>query len=284
MNINIDIDTLKKFLDKVKSGQDITKEDAFEISSLPEYLKHESWLPNDALLLLAGICPEAAVIDYSYKNYLGAEIDSVHIHHASPLSITNESIYEIPSKHQIYDEIHDVKEYIRDWEGSFHEDLQKTTKSQEKLAFLEELINDEAIINKANIIRPFEKKLSTIKSLWNSSLTNTTDRQPKEYFIDWAISKDIDIDWLEWAKGKGYFTHSESESSDTSSKELSTREKNTLLKIIAALVKIQYGWDGKQQYPMAKEIADDAQEKGFKLSERTLGEKLKEAAEFISSD
>lgn len=63
---------------------------------------------------------------------------------------------------------------------------------------------------------------------------------------------------------------------------ISNREVNTYLEIIAALTVVAYKWDGKKHYAMAKEISGDSSESGFVLSERTLGEKLKLAAEFVT--
>jgi len=65
---------------------------------------------------------------------------------------------------------------------------------------------------------------------------------------------------------------------------MGNRERDTFLRIIAALMVDGYGWDGREPYSKAKEIVDDVALKGFDLSDRTLGGKLKQAAEFIPSE
>ncbi|HEX7047027.1 MAG TPA: hypothetical protein VF275_05605 [Gammaproteobacteria bacterium] len=67
----------------------------------------------------------------------------------------------------------------------------------------------------------------------------------------------------------------------TKDRPVSTRERNKYLEIIAALACAGWGWDGKEPYRIAKEIQNDAALKGFTISDRTLGEKLKEAVEHL---
>jgi hypothetical protein len=63
--------------------------------------------------------------------------------------------------------------------------------------------------------------------------------------------------------------------------EVTPRERNTLLKIIAALAAECYGWTGDKPYALAKQIKKDSNHRGFNLKLQTIGDKLKEAAEHI---
>jgi hypothetical protein len=73
----------------------------------------------------------------------------------------------------------------------------------------------------------YEKRLR----IWNSG-NHTEKRYPPKYFINWAISKDIEIPWLDWAKSHNYYGDKTLET-----RSLSNTEKNTLLVLVAALAK-----------------------------------------------
>lgn len=76
-------------------------------------------------------------------------------------------------------------------------------------------------------------------------------------------------------------TIGDTESVKSPDEPLSTKEKNTCHKIIAALITFQYGWDGNKPYPMAREIIEDADKLNLSLGETKLAEILKESAEFL---
>lgn len=67
--------------------------------------------------------------------------------------------------------------------------------------------------------------------------------------------------------------------------ELGSQERQTLLKIIALLASTGHGWNGQEPYALAGEVFKDAATKGIGpgLSERTMGDKLKEAASILKS-
>jgi hypothetical protein len=59
--------------------------------------------------------------------------------------------------------------------------------------------------------------------------------------------------------------------------DITSREKNTLLRIIAVMAKKYYGSDLSEPHVVADKIAKDAELQGIDLKSKTVAEKLKEA-------
>lgn len=88
--------------------------------------------------------------------------------------------------------------------------------------------------------------------IWKSG-AHAEDRYPPKYFIDWAISKRLSIDWLDWAKAEGYY----GEKAVAEEAPLSARTRNNYLGIIGALV--DHYWKTTypgQEYKQAKMLED----------------------------
>jgi len=145
------------------------KRDCQWASSLENYLELDTWNINDGLLILAGISPVGADINWDgYKNYLNVIIDTPTIINAHIFGEETE-FYNIPF---------DVYEG-HDWTK---EDL-------------------ETIKAKMEILNEAENRLKRIKRLWDNS-QNTDERYPIEYFISWAQEKNITIPWFDLALDK----------------------------------------------------------------------------------
>jgi hypothetical protein len=71
---------------------------------------------------------------------------------------------------------------------------------------------------------------------WNSGDHNEPRYAPK-YFIQWAIRKKIEINWLEWSIKHGFYEDETIGAPQKIDKPLSATERNTLLVLIAALCK-----------------------------------------------
>lgn len=82
----------------------------------------------------------------------------------------------------------------------------------------------------------FRLNHKSILKLWRSG-AHTESRYPPQYFINWAIQKRLQIDWLEWAREKGCYSDEPAKPSMIKEDALSTSERNSLLIIIAALCK-----------------------------------------------
>ena len=86
------------------------------------------------------------------------------------------------------------------------------------------------------VLKAFHKKLNRFRRLWESG--NHPDVNRPSYYIDWALSKELDIPWLKYAIEKGFYKPKEPESlTQNNDKPLLPKERNTLLVIIAALAK-----------------------------------------------
>jgi hypothetical protein len=66
-----------------------------------------------------------------------------------------------------------------------------------------------------------------LKKLWDPA--HHPERNPPEYYLEWAMRKGIVIPWLNFAHSKGFFVMQ---------RPLGDREKSNYLKLIAALAKI----------------------------------------------
>lgn len=94
---------------------------------------------------------------------------------------------------------------------------------------------------------------------------------PPRYYIDWAISKQIEIPWLDWAIEKGYYSLQNEKVKP--SKDLKPKERETMIRIIHALAKNGY------KYPThgsLKDIVDDFHRNLNGASETTLKKYLDE--------
>jgi len=161
--------------DEIKfSFSEKIKIERYYSSYLTEWLELDTWFVLDALLLLSGISPSGADVDFTgYKNFMGIWINDVKIRNVQPLD-ENDYFYIIP-----FD-----RETIKDegWE------------------------KNEEIINKEKMLATLEIKFRKIKRLWDSRKENwmnshdyPQERNPIRYYINWAKEKKITIPWLNWA-------------------------------------------------------------------------------------
>lgn len=86
--------------------------------------------------------------------------------------------------------------------------------------------------------RLFYRKLNAewgfISSVFDSG--SHSDKNPPNYYIDWALSKNFQISWLQFAIEKGYYKPENNLSQNIEANSpLKERERNSLLRLIAAL-------------------------------------------------
>lgn len=166
------------FLDEIAK-----KTKALSDAELQGWLELDTWTVDEGLLLIVGIDPEAAVVEWGgWVSGYGCKINKVRIRNARPLSRHPVFLFiptpkfpqfaadEVNPEHLTvsYDVLPDAQEEEVKWE---------------KLAILQEL----------------EKKLSRVHNLWISGQHNA-QRYPVAYFIEWAEKKDIEIPWLSHAR------------------------------------------------------------------------------------
>lgn len=132
----------------------------------------------------------------------------------------------------------------------------------------------------ASITANFSVFHNQLLRIWNSG-AHTEQRYPPKYFIDWALSKNVQIDWLEWAKVEGYY----GDQAAADETPLSTKERNNYLHLIGALLEVY--WEsthpGKNYYgkdfnlsEVAKALEDRYKEYGG-MSERQLSATIPKA-------
>lgn len=110
-----------------------------------------------------------------------------------------------------------------------------------------------------------------LKAFWSSG-NHTETRYPPKYFIDWIESKGFKIPWKEWAVKNGYL--GQSQEGRAQEKPLTTKERNTLLTIIAVLCK-EAKFDHKKASKTAGLIRGTANGMGLDIGETTIENHLK---------
>lgn len=130
---------------------------------------------------------------------------------------------------------------------------------------------------------------SQILRVWNSG-SHAEARYPAKYFIDWAISKKIPIEWLEWARSHDYYDAPLSNVNEiaavaTNDKDVSGKSETAYLHIIGALCELY--WSAAhpgEEYKQTVLLGELEKYKGFHgMGERNLKEKLTKAMRAIKS-
>jgi hypothetical protein len=195
-----------------------TTEDRYETSSLRTYFELDSWNSNQALLILCGIDPQAALIDTGYRNFIGGWINAQQIEHATFFG--ERDGYDTPGEKEIYSlidveekSIKTAKDEIEGFEKygpSFTCDEKDIPKIREQLAKAEaslemctEWLYDDSFNREWTIRSGYARKLTRIKAIWESG--DHAERNTPRYFIDWALGKGLDVSWLNWAQEQGFF-------------------------------------------------------------------------------
>jgi len=241
----------------------LSKEDRYEMSSLSEYFDLDNWKSHEAVLILCGIDPDGASIEYGYSNFLGAHIDGVRIKNV--IFFGEEDSYDIPTKEDLFD-LRD--EYIRKIDGirgELNDDFltpsasekrvkeNKILKKEKLIKSLEHLMNDEHFNSVWDLRQKYSEHLSRMNKLWESG--KHENKNSPDYYIKWAESKKLNISWLEWAIKKGYLSNSQDQKSllqcanEISSKDLNMQKKRELV-LSGWLLGKQY--DEKTQIPITR--------------------------------
>jgi hypothetical protein len=156
------------FGERFEKYQQIIKDNPYSISALNKYLGLETWVFKDGLLLLTGINPIGAEVEWNgYENYNGVWIDQPVIRNADFLD---------PN----------LPDYTTPTDFSYMED-----KNHFK--------GDKDIEEKISLLKRLGDKLQYLLSNWESALTPHEDRNTPSYYIEWALSKGLEIPWLAYA-------------------------------------------------------------------------------------
>jgi hypothetical protein len=202
----------KKIAEFINKDGQLNTEEQYESSSIAFYLSLQTWEENEGLLLLCGIEPQGAKVDYGYENSVGAWIDQAKIHHAE--FIGRPDIYKIPSQDELTGWL---KECNEEYQAN-HQDLinpsgsssqiqgrypavKKQDALYQEFGMYENLLSNKYFNQVWEMRANFEIRLSRYRKMWNSG--RHEDRNPPGYYIDWVLNQGQEIPWLEWVKSEG---------------------------------------------------------------------------------
>ncbi|WP_275270591.1 hypothetical protein [Limnobacter sp. P1] len=183
----------------------------FMYSQLSNLLELETWVPTEALQILAGIDPDAAILDWSYENFMGAEVKEPRIKHATCFSDKSD-LYDYPVEDDFKYSSSELKGMIRKAreDGSTQSDIDEL---QRRLAEVELWANDETSQFKTKVLSLRATMLGILKRKWDSGDHDPSQRQSPVYFVRWAEKRGFEIEWVDWARK--YQLLPEGESADT---------------------------------------------------------------------
>lgn len=167
-------------------------------SSLPLLLEQETWEPLDAMLILASIDPCAAIMEWSYTNFMGAKIDDPEIRHANWFTSTSD-LYDYPIVDDFEYSLAELKQLIQKAKarGSSEEEREEL---HQRLAEVEKWAQDETSNFKSEILKLRAEMVGTLKRRWDSCDHDPSQRRTPAFFVRWAESREFDVEWAAWAR------------------------------------------------------------------------------------
>lgn len=196
-NKNLPIE-LRMYL--IYEGRHQVARSPYHFSSLRNWLALETWLPRDAMLLLAGLCPKAAVVDWTYKNFMGADIDEPKIRAATCLSAIDDD-YDVPPRDSWDDEIHEVKQALFEGRESMLDD--EKLRLNRELERLMDQQNDSMVVRRDEELSLRSTLLSRLSRHWFSGDHDAEKRYSPEHYLGWAAARGYKPEWYEWALSQG---------------------------------------------------------------------------------
>jgi hypothetical protein len=175
-------------------------------SNLPRLLDQETWMPLDAMLILAGVDPYAAVLDWSYQNFMGAEIRKPVIRHANWFTSAAD-LYDYPVAKDCELTSSELKRMIREAEAKPQSDPEVERKIARLLARLKETETwerDDTSIFKSEMLALRAEMVEILKARWDSCDHDASLRRSPAFFLQWAESRGFEIEWAMWAREAGY--------------------------------------------------------------------------------
>ncbi|WP_157421861.1 hypothetical protein [Acidovorax sp. Root219] len=175
-------------------GTKAAAENPYSYSDLPRWLGFETWLPRDALLLLAGVSPTAALVDWTYQNLMGAEIDKPTIRTASDLNGIYDR-YSVPSPSDWAEDIEEIKIQLKE-----EANQEKRKKLEQELRSYEASRDEPSTVRRAIELRHRSNILGALSDQWFSGDHDPEKRYSPEHFISWALARGYQPEWYEWAR------------------------------------------------------------------------------------
>lgn len=292
---NIDLKDIEQYVELIKSARDHESKDPYTYSSLPDYFQLDTWTTIEGILLIAGINPDQALIDLTRYNDLGAKEEKVKINAAQPLDIIAD-IYDYP-RLEVYRK--DIEDLWSDLHDCRHKLASNPSLEQEErlscridmikseIKDMETQIDDDDVKAVEHIREHYDHKIGRILKLWlsttghheNSNDQSLSKRYLKEYFLNWATEKNIEIKWLDWAIENNYHTD-ETTKLEHKEQPLDPRERTTWKNIVKTLC-LELKLKIDKPYNAAVEIQRLAAKHGVEVpkSDDTIAKRLKELKE-----
>ena len=178
-------------------GMQEQRENPLYFSGLQSYLERETWNPRDALLILSGVDPHAALVDWSYENFLGAELNHPKIRRATWFTQSSD-LYDYPLPSDFDDSPWELKSKIRDARNTGrHLDAEKL---EAELIQTEKWAKDETSIYLREMLNLRSEMLECISQRWQTADHDPELKHSPEYFIRWAEARGFVIEWASWAR------------------------------------------------------------------------------------
>ncbi|WP_133066247.1 hypothetical protein [Acidovorax kalamii] len=150
-------------------------------SDLPVLLEQETWSPNDALLILAGVDPRGAVLDWNTENHLGAETGRPQIKHAIWFTSTSD-LYDYPVPE-------DFENSAKDYENATQDLIENKSSTQEVQKLLKRAddwkkwSNDKTSIFKSKTLALRSELVYILKRRWESGDHDPSIRRTPMFFV-----------------------------------------------------------------------------------------------------
>lgn len=174
--------------------------DPYGHSELPSLLALETWEPKDALLILAGISPLAAHVDWSYANYLNVTVHSPRVNAATCFTDVFDH-YDVLNLDDLTSEIRKVRSTQNALNGK-KVNGSATTQVRNHLEILESLSKSETVLQRAKLLELRSEVLAILYSRWENGAHDAGARRPPSYYVSWAEKRGFTIEWAGWAREK----------------------------------------------------------------------------------
>ena len=184
------------------------RKDPLFYSRLPNVLELETWSPNDALLILAGVDPFAAIFDWTYENFMGAQIPEPKIRHANCFSEVRE-LYDYPVAEDSEYTSKQLKEMIEEAKknGSSQADLDQLNSD---LWHADHWSKDETSKYKSRVLSLRSQMLGILKRRWDSGVEDETKKHSPAFFVEWAEKRGFEVEWATWARANNLLAENQS--------------------------------------------------------------------------
>jgi hypothetical protein len=175
------------------------RQDPFHFSNLPDLLELETWKPREALLILSGVDPGAAMLDWSYENFLGAEIHKPRIRRATWFADYGDH-YDWPLMSDYGKSPREQRKEIEEARASGKD----VREAEAWLRDMERWGNDDTTKFVTEMLSLRSSMLHHLSRRWFTADHDPEAKHSPEFFIRWAEARGFVIEWANWARERGF--------------------------------------------------------------------------------